>query len=265
MYSYRFMQWIIFFYIYCFLGWCYESAYVSIKGKKVTNRGFMKGPMLPIYGSGAMVVLIATLPVKENMLLVFFMGMAAATLLELITGIVMEALFKVRYWDYSNQPCNFKGHICLGCSLAWGVFSVFIVNVLHKPIEYLIVRVNYDVLCVITFCVTIIAIVDFTCAFKAAIDLRELLIKLTKENEELARLQKRIDVLIAVVDDDKNQIISELDELKKKSELIRNKILYRTDEIGNSIKWLIKGQPSATSRRFKGVFDEVKEYIKSNK
>src|SRR5574344_2410179 len=126
MFSYNIIQWFFFFYFYCFLGWIWESSYVSVCDKKLTNRGFLNGPLLPIYGSGACIILMATLPVKGSIVLIFIFGMTAATVLEYITGSVMESIFKIRYWDYSNEKFNLNGHICLLCSFAWGVFSVLL-------------------------------------------------------------------------------------------------------------------------------------------
>jgi len=74
--------------------------------------------MLPIYGTGAVIILLATIPVRDSLWLVFLLGMLAATALEYVTGAAMEALFKVRYWDYSKQPFNLNGYICLTSSLA---------------------------------------------------------------------------------------------------------------------------------------------------
>ena len=88
------------------------------------EQGIYEISFLPIYGSGAIIVLIFTLPYRTNAVAVFFMGMISATILEYVTGVVMEKLFHVRYWDYSNQKLNLNGHICLTSSLAWGVFSV---------------------------------------------------------------------------------------------------------------------------------------------
>lgn len=123
--SYSVLQWLLFFYIYCFIGWCFESAYVSLKKRRFVNRGFLKLPMLPIYGSGAIAILIVTIPVRDNLWLVWLFGMISATLLELVTGAVMELLFKVKYWDYSNQKFNYKGYICLSSSIAWGFCLCF--------------------------------------------------------------------------------------------------------------------------------------------
>ena len=106
--SYTPFQWLVFFYIYSFLGWVFESSYVSLRKRKFVNRGFMKGPFLPIYGSGAVMMLFVSEPFQDNLVLTYFAGVVGATLLELVTGMALEAIFKVRYWDYSNQKFNYK-------------------------------------------------------------------------------------------------------------------------------------------------------------
>ena len=93
---YTLSQWLLFFFLYSFFGWIWESCYVSLRKHRWVNRGFMHGPMLPLYGLGAVSVLIITLPVRDNLPLVFIMGMIGATLLEFFTGMVMESLFHVR-------------------------------------------------------------------------------------------------------------------------------------------------------------------------
>lgn len=113
MIHYKAFQWLFFFYMYCFFGWCFESAYVSAKSRKLVNRGFMRGPFLPLYGSGAIMMLVVSMPFQENIFMTYIAGVIGATTLEYVTGVAMEALFKVRYWDYSNQRFNFQGHICL--------------------------------------------------------------------------------------------------------------------------------------------------------
>ena len=177
MYVYSLGQWLLFFFLYCFLGWVWESCYVSAKRRQWVNRGFLHGPMLPIYGTGAVIILLATIPVRDSLWLVFLLGMLAATALEYVTGAAMEALFKVRYWDYSKQPFNLNGYICLTSSLAWGAFSILLVRFLHPP-------------------------VDAVRSFQAAMDLREVLTRLTEENEDLRRLAKRVEVISAFAEED---------------------------------------------------------------
>ena len=141
MHVYSAGQWVLLFFFYCFCGWVWESCYVSICRRQWVNRGFLHGPLLPIYGSGAIIILFVTLPAEDHLWLVWLLGMAAATALEYITGAVMERLFKVRYWDYSHHRFNLNGHICLSSSIAWGFFSIFLVRFLHPPVGRLLVRV----------------------------------------------------------------------------------------------------------------------------
>ena len=182
MYSYTIIQWLFFFYFYCFFGWCFESCYVSLKSKRWVNRGFMKGPFLPLYG--------------------YIAGCIGATILEYFTGVAMEALFKVRYWDYSNQPFNFQGHICLGCSLAWGGLTLLMNYVIHKPVEKLVLAIPDNILTIATLLLTCYIVWDFALSFKAALDLRDVLVSMEKLKGEMQRIQKRAEVIAAVAGED---------------------------------------------------------------
>lgn len=192
MYTYTFTQWVMFLYIYCFLGWCFESVYVSIKSRKFINRGFMKGPFLTIYGCGAITVLWAALPFRESPVSVYFVGALAATLLEYVTGVCMEALFKVRYWDYSSKRIQFHGHICLGSSTAWGVISLALIYGLHQVIEGFVLRFPESWVMYTVFFLTIGIVADFATSFKTAMDIRQVLAKLETIKEDTRHLQKRI-------------------------------------------------------------------------
>lgn len=86
MYTYTWYQWLAFFYVYCFLGWIFESTYVSLKQKRLVNRGFLRLPMLPLYGSGAVMMLWVSLPVRDSLPLVYISGFIAATALEYVTA-----------------------------------------------------------------------------------------------------------------------------------------------------------------------------------
>ena len=202
MYHYNLQEWLLFFFIYCFLGWCWESCYVSAKKRQWVNRGFMKGPFLPIYGFGALSVLIATLPVRPFPVLVYVFGMIGATALELVTGICMEKLFHVRYWDYSNQKFNFKGHICLTSSIAWGAFSLAMIYGFHKPIEKLVLSIPFVWLDILTTVLTVIVAADFAISFKTAMELRAILDSMERIKDEMKRLQKRAEVIEAFLADD---------------------------------------------------------------
>ena len=189
---YTLSQWLLFFFLYSFFGWIWESCYVSLREHRWVNRGFMHGPMLPLYGSGAVSVLIITLPVRDNLPLVFIMGMIGATLLEFFTGMVMESLFHVRYWDYSHLKFNVKGYICPVASLCWGVFSIMMVKVVHIPIEEVILKIPMAIADGLAFVLTVVAAVDFTQSFNEAMDMKKMLAQLDETKVQIRKLQERI-------------------------------------------------------------------------
>lgn len=200
MYPYTMSQWLFLFYFYCFLGWYVESTYVSLKEKPPhwINRGFMRGPFLPLYGSGAIMMLVVSAPFQHNLLLTYVAGCIGATVLEYITGVTMEALFKVRYWDYSNQPFNFQGHICLGTTLSWGFLTILMTRVIHKPIESLLFMIPVGLLSIVVLILTVCIAGDFALSFRAALDIRDILLAMEKVKEEMAHMQRRLDVIAAV-------------------------------------------------------------------
>lgn len=227
MYDYSWIQWVFLFLFYCLFGWCFESTYVSLKNRKFVNRGFMRGPFLPIYGSGALMMLIVSRPVSGSLVLTFLAGCVGATVLEYVTGVAMEALFKVRYWDYSDQKFNFQGHICLSSSLAWGGLTILMTRLIHRPVEKFMLWLPESVLTALTMLISLAVVVDFTLSFKAAMDLRDVLIKMEQAKRDLARMQKRLDVIIALTDE---ALDCKKEALDSKVEALEEKLEYSWEE-----------------------------------
>ena len=262
---YSLSTWLFFFYFYCFLGWIWETCYVSVLNGKWVNRGFMHGPFLPIYGFGAIGVLIATLQYREDAVAVFFVGMITATVLEYCTGAAMERIFHVRYWDYSKLPFNINGHVCLLASLAWGMFSVILTVYGHNPVERFALNVNSNILELIVLVLTAYIAVDFTNSFKAAIDLKEMLMELEENNEDFRRIQKRIEVVSTFYGE----------ELKEKSEaglkrinsaINTGKEMYERIDISRAkdreylkMKSLLNRNPKAVSMMHEKAFTLLKK------
>ena len=275
MYSYQLQQWLLFFFIYCFIGWCWESAYVSAKKREWVNRGFLKGPFLPIYGFGALAVLVSTLPVRPYPVLVYFFGLLGATLLELVTGICMEKLFHVRYWDYSNQKFNFKGHICLSSSVAWGFFSLAMIYGFHKPIEGLVLGLPARPTNLFSFVLTATVAGDFAVSFKTAMELRDILDGMERVKSEMKRLQKRAEIIEAFLADSAEKKTEELKaEVQERREDVREELrqihlrqqqyLSRAkSEIRRniSVERMLKRNPGAVSSKYAAAFREYKEQI----
>ena len=197
MYEYSWYQWLTFFFIYCFFGWIFESTYVSLKKRQFVNRGFLRLPLLPLYGTGAVMMLWVSLPVKDNLFLVYVSGVVAATVLEYVTGWGMERLFKMKYWDYSNQRFNVKGYICLSSSIAWGFLTILLTEVIHRPIERYVLGLPLmvDLVCVIV--VSLLFAADTAESVKAALDLAKVLDAMTNMRAELDDIQVQMALLKA--------------------------------------------------------------------
>lgn len=220
--EFHFNNWLVYFYFYCIAGWIFESGNVSVRQKKWVNRGFMKGPWLPLYGSGALVILLSTLPFEQNPIAVYFVSAISATILEYITGVVMLKLFKVRYWDYRYRKIQFQGHICLVSTIVWGFLGLLMVYIIHPPVVKLVGRWNPEVVSIITFLVTICIAYDFANSFREAMDLRGLI---TQAQE----LKERIEESLAEKRDELEQRMDDMRETRKEQfeqrlELIEQKI-----------------------------------------
>lgn len=195
MYAYNEWQWILFFFCYCFFGWIFESSYVSLRKRHLVNRGFLRLPMLPLYGTGAVMMLFVSLPVKDNLVLVYFSGVIAATLLEYVTGWGMERLFKMRYWDYSNQRFQLHGYICLSSSIAWGFLTIFLTEVIHKPVERLVLGIHPVLAEVLVIVIGLAFAADVIESTRAALDLGRALEAMTRMKAEMEEVQVQIALL----------------------------------------------------------------------
>ena len=139
MYS-TFTELVLLFFIYAFLGWCAEVAFAAFKNGRFVNRGFLNGPICPIYGFGLIGVVLLLAPLKGNLWLLFIGACVITTLIELVTGFLLEKLFHAKWWDYSGMPLNIGGYVCLLFSLIWGVACMAIVLWVHPPIYGLVHR-----------------------------------------------------------------------------------------------------------------------------
>lgn len=217
---------LFFFYIYAFFGWLYESILVSVESKKFVNRGFVKGPMLPIYGLGASVILIATKPFVGYPIAVFFAGMAAATILEYISGYLLELLFKVKYWDYTGRFGNIKGYICLISVLMWGFFSNLMVYVIHEPIEKLRNSIPDTALYVILAVVSAVFLADLFAAFKKAYDVKNLIVKAEQLKNSIADIEQ-----IFKLDEKREELSAQITKRRKEVYEVINDIIQRRESL----------------------------------
>ena len=260
MFNYLPLQWLFLFYFYSFFGWCFESAYVTYLNKRLVNRGFMRGPFLPLYGTGGIMMLVVSKPFYSNILLVYLAGCVGATLLEYVVGVLMETLFKVRYWDYSDKFLNINGHVCLESTLVWGFFTVVFTHFLQIPIEKLIISIPYNFLTIFTTILTAYVSCDFMVAFKTALDLRDVLLYMEKAKEEMSRMQKRLDVIIAFKGEDVRRTIGQ--KVDGISSGIGSTVDVMSSGIGNKVDVISSGignRVDVLSSALEKSFSSIKE------
>ena len=293
MYHYSLLQWMLFFYIYCFFGWIIESTYVSVCTGNWVNRGFMRGPVIPIYGTGAVIVLFAVIPFRTSPILVFIVGTVAASILEFVTGFVMERIYKVRYWDYSDKPFNLCGYICLFNSLCWGVLSILLIYLVHSWVEKGVLFLNDMVLLSIDSGISSLFIVDLFNSSTTAVELKRMLANSQKLKDDLMNIHnKMIEFNAAIANgkekmdelkkmslqelyisarDNMSNIASdkdspELQNLKNKLDLLKDKYYKRMLAEDKAKFKLLKNNPKAVSYKYKEslreIMDKAKKYKK---
>lgn len=129
---------LAFFLIYSCLGWCVEVVYAAATTGQLVNRGFLNGPVCPIYGFGMILVLFFLTPLEDDLLLLYLGGVILPSALELVGGWALYKLYRTRWWDYTDKPFNIGGYVCLEFSLMWGVGAMVMVKVIHPTLAALV-------------------------------------------------------------------------------------------------------------------------------
>ena len=283
MYTYSLVQWMMFFFVYCFFGWCIESAIVSIQKRRFVNRGFLRIPMLPLYGFGAVLILFLTIPVKDKIQLVYIVGMIGATILEYLTGWAMEGLFKMKYWDYSNQRFQLHGRICLSSSLFWGVLSVALTEYIHPPIEHWILGLSHTAITVTVSITACVMLIDTVVSARAALDLAKVLEHLAAAKDEIEHIHTQIEDLKNAAQqqlgDLKENAQQQLEDIKEAKDTVQAQLKEHTEQLKERLselteqresemshlgflkQQLLKGHPSAYSQKFNTTLRELKEQL----
>ena len=205
----EFYQVFYIFFIYSFFGWIYESILVSIKKRTFVNRGFLNGPILPIYGTGGIMIYLIFWNNRDQLLFLFAGGCILATALEYVTSLVMEKLFHTRWWDYSTYRFNLQGRVCLSVSILWGLYSVLMLKLIQPGIHLVVSLIPRQFGEIAGYVIFVLFIADIivTTIYTVKFDL--LLQKLTVLREELLEY-----ALIARLYDTKEEIREKLSGLR---------------------------------------------------
>ena len=156
---------VLYFFVYAFLGWVLETIYCVVTLGVFNKRGFLYGPICPIYGFGAIILITCLENIKTNKIGKFFISLIAFTAFEYVVSVVLESLFGLRWWDYTNEPFNFQGRISLAFSMAWGVIGVVFIEEIHpfvkKKVERYILLISNKRKKIILYSLLAIVSIDF--------------------------------------------------------------------------------------------------------
>ena len=213
-----------YFIIYSFLGWVLESIFRSFCEKKIINTGFLRGPICPIYGCGAIIMILFLKNFSNSKILLFIMSIIFLSLWEYIVGVILEKLFKTKYWDYSDHKFNYKGRICLTNSIAWGFLGVLFIDFIHpgiinllKNVDVLYLKIIVPILLILILTDAIISIVK-TKNIKGTLEkveklneqIKEKLAEIKKQNQEKNTTSENLQLLIEKINKSKNRELRRL-------------------------------------------------------
>ena len=260
------------FFIYAFLGWCTEVSYAALVTGKFVNRGFLNGPVCPVYGFGAVIVLAALAPLEHNLPALFLGSILLTSTLEWLTGFALEKLFHQRWWDYSDQPFNLSGYICLRFSIAWGFACLFVVKLLH-PTVLLFVRLIPKPLGVVLLAgLGMVMAADLAATVSAVVKLNrrleqidELAAKIKEASNEFgenlagkvldaaergAVWKEDLDGLASRLAERRAELAGELEEWELRREEQRAQVRRQLEEWRSSVQELLDSQPFGHRRLF---------------
>ena len=232
-------NYMLYFFIYSFLGWVCESIYCSCLQKKVINRGFLNGPVCPVYGVGALIIITGLWSYRDSMIAVFVMGVILTSLLEYVTATILEKLFHAKWWDYSKHKFNINGKVCLLNSTMFGFMSLFVIEVLHPFVIDVLSKMNSLVLFVFLILAMMSMIGDLVVTAKA-----------------LNSLTVRVDSLTSIVDDMKK--IHAKFKLYEDEEFTR-KLRISPEEVAQKLKSMSEKYGDL---RVQEKIDEIQEKFK---
>ncbi len=259
---YYFIFWSVF-------GWCLETVVRTIETGEFEPRGFLNGPICPIYGFGVISMILISKPIIDNIILLYFVSVIICSLLELTVGILLEKLFDGKWWDYSTYKFNYKGIISLKISLLWGLGCVIVLKFIHPFLNNTVEHIPHSFGNIMAIFAFSIIIIDLICSILEVIELKNKL----RQLDNLAKvLRKTSDTIGGNISKKVLTIKDNIEPSNIKENLsyeisnIKEKYEYLTEQIINSkhIR-IIRSFPYISSNKYNYVLSSIKYKLKSRK
>lgn len=261
----------LYFVIYAFLGWILETVYCSVRERRFVARGFLYGPVCPIYGVGVLMMLCWFAPFTGQPLLFYAVATVCMSAWEYLVAWILETTTHIKYWDYSDRKFNLHGRICLSISLTWGVLAYLVIFWIHPVVAGLVERLSTFTIYVADVVLLVLLVADVAATIRELALLTAMLRKLTQMGEELqvqlalsrAELSDRLDeareVLSDRLDDAKESISDRLDgareSISDKLDDAKESISDRLDVAKESISGRLDGARESLSDRIDSALD----------
>ena len=255
---------LIYFIIYSFLGWVMESTVRTISEKKIINTGFLKGPFCPIYGIGAIIMLLFLERFQSKPVLLFFIAISVLTIWEYIVGVMLEKIFHTKYWDYSENKFNFQGRICLTNSIYWGVLGVVFVKYIHPFVEGIIYNIDTKLLYYVISIITVVLVVDLITTVIRVKNIKVTLQKIEELNKEIKEKLEEIKKLTKEAELNSEKIIN-TENIRKLVEKLNRKKRNTILHVYKNVYRLKKAFPAIDTKEITEVLNKKIEIIKNKK
>lgn len=267
---------ILYFFVYGFLGWCTEVIFAAFKQHRFVNRGFLNGPICPIYGVGVTLVIACLEAFQSNLLLLYISSVILVTVLEGVTGWAMDKLFHNKWWDYSKLPFNIGGYVCLLFSLIWGVACVFIVYFVHPLIHQVLSLIPHTAGIALIAILGIALLSDIIVTTSAIVKFNQYLERLKHITDELHAISNQIGAElyqnVMHVLDMQESSRQKLDDVKLEvSEEIRMQIVElktRAQNLGEKVpkpaRRLLKAFPKLESKNYKAQLELFRQKLEQH-
>ena len=267
---------ILYFFVYGFLGWCTEVIFAAFKQHRFVNRGFLNGPICPIYGVGVTLVIACLEAFQSNLLLLYISSVILVTVLEGVTGWAMDKLIHNKWWDYSKLPFNIGGYVCLLFSLIWGVACVFIVYFVHPLIHQVLSLIPHTAGIALIAILGIALLSDMIVTTSAIVKFNQYLELLKHITDELHAISNQIGAElyqnVMHVLDMQESSRQKLDDVKLEvSEEIRMQIVElktRAQNLGEKVpkpaRRLLKAFPKLESRNYKAQLELFRQKLEQH-
>ena len=246
------LVWI--FIIYAFIGWCTEVSYAALDRGIFVNRGFLNGPYCPIYGCGVVIVVAVLTPLKDNLLILFIGSFLLTSILEYITGYLLEKVFHNQWWDYSDKPFNIHGYVCLKFSIYWGLACTFIMDVLH-PIIYKGITLMPHIVGMILICI-IMTVFFVDCGITVAT-----ILKFNKRLKVMDEMAERIHKLSDEIGENIYENVTDIVEKSGEFQETHAELLDKLAETTGAAKDKIAETTGTAKNKITGTTETAREKI----